>query len=151
MYNWCSFMLCVKYRGGGNVLDERQIRCVEMMAIGINKTEIAKAVGISRTTLWSWEKMEEFTAKLDEFEREISFQSKRILKGALIDASKVLVKQLGSRNEKIAQGAATDILDRGHGKATSRMELADGRDDKDSVDINILDQEVKEFEDEDNQ
>ncbi|MBU3126759.1 phBC6A51 family helix-turn-helix protein [Clostridium tagluense] len=130
------------------MLDERQIRCAEMVAIGINNTEIAKVVGISRTTLWSWGKLEEFTAKLDEFEQEISFQSKRILKGALVDASKVLVKQLHSKNEKIAQGAATDILDRGHGKATSRMELADGRDDKDNVSVDVLDKEIKEFDNE---
>ena len=148
MDSWYSFMLCVKYRGGGNVLDERQIRCVEMVAIGASKTEIAKIVGISRTTLWSWEKLEEFTAKLDEFEQEISFQSKRILKGALIDASKVLVKQLDSKNEKIAQGAATDILDRGHGKATSRMELADGREDKDNVSVDVLDKEISEIDNE---
>ncbi|MBU3111989.1 phBC6A51 family helix-turn-helix protein [Clostridium lacusfryxellense] len=127
------------------MLDERQVKCAEMLAIGIGKAEIATIVGISRTTLWSWEKLKEFQAKLDEFEQEISFQSKRILKGALINASKVLVEQLKSKNEKIAQGAATDILDRGHGKATSRMELADGREDKDTVTADILDQELKEF------
>lgn len=130
------------------MLDERQVKCAEMVAIGTSKTEIAKVIGISRTTLWSWEKLEEFTTKLDEFEQEISFQSKRILKGALVDASKVMVKQLTSKNEKIAQGAATDILDRGHGKATSRMELADGRDDKDNVPIDVLDKEIEEFDEE---
>jgi len=130
------------------VLDERQIKCAEMIAIGVEKCEIAKELGISRTTIWYWEKTEEFKAKLNEFEREISFQSKAIFKGALIDASKVMVKQLKSDNEKIAQSAAQDILDRCHGKATSRVEVDDNRDDKDKVSSDVLDQEINEFDNE---
>lgn len=48
------------------ILDDRQRKAIEMLATGnYELQEIAKEVGVSRQTLWSWRKEPEFTAELN--------------------------------------------------------------------------------------
>ena len=47
------------------------------------------------------------------------------LKDALLKSIRVLVSQLESEDERIAQAAAKDILDRNMGKPTSHIETED--------------------------
>ena len=52
-----------------------------------------------------------------------------------------------SDSDKVRLDAATKILDKIMSNAT-KIEIADGRDDKDNVSIDVLDQEIKEFDEE---
>ena len=46
------------------MLDERQLKCIELKFQGLDITEIASQVGISRTTYYKWIELEEYKAEV---------------------------------------------------------------------------------------
>ncbi|MBW9158886.1 phBC6A51 family helix-turn-helix protein [Clostridium tagluense] len=129
------------------MLDERQIKAVEAKAKGFTITDMAKEAGVSRNTIYEWIKMEEFTAEVVRFQQEFVSQAQGRLKVAAQDAADEMIKLLKKgKYEKTRLSAAQDILDRNLGKATSRVEVDDGRKDKNNVGIDVLESEIKEFE-----
>jgi len=128
------------------MLDERQIEVARLIAQGIEITEIVKKINVARSTIYEWKKLEEFTAEVDKFGQEFIYAAQGRLKCAAKDAADEVIKLLKEgRYEKTRLSAAQDILDRNLGKATTRVEVDDNRDNNDNVSTDVLDQEINEF------
>ena len=131
------------------MLDERQIKVCELIATGIPITEVSRTSGIARSTIYEWKKLEEFNAEVSRFGQEFINAAQGRLKCAAKDAADEVIKLLKEgRYEKTRLSAAQDILDRNLGKATTRVEVDDNRDNKDNVSTDVLDKEFNEFDNE---
>ena len=120
-----------------------------LIAQGIPITEVAKQSNVARSTIYEWKKLEEFTAEVSRFGQEFIYAAQGRLKFAATLAADEVIKLLkDGKYEKTRLSAAQDILDRNLGKATTRMEVGDSRSDKDNITTDVLDQEVKEFDNE---
>ena len=130
------------------MLDERQLDCIALKAKGMEVTKIALEVGISRTTYYEWNKLEEFKAETCRREQEFISSTKQAVISYGPKAMQIL-KDLAenSDSDKVRLDAATKILDKIMSNAT-KIEIADGRDDKDNVSIDVLDKEIKEVDEE---
>lgn len=57
------------------MLDERKLKAIELLVEGkLNRTEIAKEVGVTRPTLYNWEKEEEYSQEYDRLLHYKNFQ-----------------------------------------------------------------------------
>jgi transposase len=131
------------------MLDERQIEVARLIAQGTTILDIVKEVKVARSTIYEWKKLEEFTAEVDRFGQEFVSAAQGRLKCAAKNAADEIIKLLEhGKYEKTRLSAAQDILDRNLGKATTRVEVDDNRDDKDNVSSDVLDQEINEFDNE---
>ena len=130
------------------MLDERQLDCIALKAKGMEVTKIALEVGISRTTYYEWNKLEEFKAEACRREQEFISSTKQAVISYGPKAMQIL-KDLAenSESDKVRLDAATKILDKIMSNAT-KIEINDSRDDKDNVPVDVLDQEIKEFDEE---
>lgn len=70
----------------------------------------ALAVGVSRTSLWAWMKIEPFRDKLADARAELFREGMGSLKGSMGKAAAVLVKLMDSKSENIRRLAAVEIL-----------------------------------------
>ncbi|MBU3176075.1 helix-turn-helix domain-containing protein [Clostridium estertheticum] len=130
------------------MLDERQIRAVEAKAKGFTITDVAKEAGVSRNTIYEWIKLEEFKAELSRFEQDFLSSTKQ----AVISYGPIVVEELKKlatkgKSEKIRFDALSKLLDKTMSNA-NKIELSDTRDTKDNVPIDVLDKEIKEFDEE---
>ena len=131
------------------MLDERQVKAIESLAKGSTITDAAIHSGVSRNTIYAWKELEEFTAELGKRQQEFISTAQARLKCAAKDAADEVIKLLkNGRYEKTRLSAAQDILDRNLGKATTRVEVGDNRDNKDNVTTDVLDEELNEFDNE---
>ncbi|MBU3185645.1 helix-turn-helix domain-containing protein [Clostridium estertheticum] len=131
------------------MLDDNKLQCIQLIVKGESKTEIAKLIKVSRKTIYNWIEDEEFKKELSEMREESKNRAKEIINNEAVKAAKIVVDLMQkAKSEKVRYGAASDILDRGLGKATSRMELADSREGEDDVSVDVLDQEIKEIDNE---
>jgi len=84
--------------------------------------------GISKATFYSWS--EEERNKLNDIaqklKRDTALKALTIIQGAAEEAAKVKVAGLKSRDERVKQGVATEILDRGIGKAADKLDVTSG-------------------------
>jgi transposase-like protein len=127
------------------VLDERRLKICELLAEGKTMTSIAESVGVSRNTIYEWKKEDEVKARLAELEQDFISSTKR----AVIGYGPQAVAQLkrlaeGAESEKVRLDATKTLLDKVISNAT-RIELTDGRDNADNVNIDVLNEEIKEF------
>lgn len=127
------------------MLDKRQLSVCELIATGIPITEVAELTDVARSTIYEWKKLEEFKAELDRFGREFIFSTQQ----AVISYGPTVVAELkklakNAKSEKVRLDALSKLLDKTMSNAT-KIEVTDGREDKDNVTIDVLDQEIKEF------
>ncbi|MBU3171367.1 helix-turn-helix domain-containing protein [Clostridium estertheticum] len=131
------------------MLDDNKLQCIQLIVKGESKTEIAKLIKVSRKTIYNWIEDEEFKKELSEMREESKNRAKEIINNEAVKAAKIVVDLMQkAKSEKVRYGAASDILDRGLGKATSRMELADSREGEDDISVDVLEQEIKEIDNE---
>lgn len=107
------------------MIDDRKTLAIQHLAEGEkNKSEIAKIVNISRTTLYSWLEDEEFKAELDKRLQQRKNLVEKIIDSKLEDAVESLVDlSKKSDNDMVRMRALTYLLDRGLGKATTKVEV----------------------------
>ena len=127
------------------MLDERQLECIALKAQGMEVTKIALKVGISRTTYYEWNKLEEFRAEACRREQEFLSSTRQ----AVISYGPVVVAELKKlategKSEKIRLDALSKLLDKTMSNAT-RIEIDDGRDAKDIVPVDILAREIQDI------
>jgi len=126
------------------MLDERMLLAAQLRSEGIDVTEVAKKAGISRTTFYNWMANEEFVAELSRCEQEFLTTTRKMLSAYGPSAVRALIK-LSTRadSEKVQLDASAKILDKLVSNAT-KIEIDDNRD-SDIVSIDILEEEMKEF------
>jgi transcriptional regulator len=130
------------------MLDERQLKCIALKAQGIEVTKIAEEVGISRTTFYQWNKLEEFKAEACRREQEFISSTKQAVISYGPKAMELL-KELAENadSEKVRLDAISKILDKIVSNAV-KIEIDSGMGDKDDVSIDILSQEMLEADNE---
>jgi transcriptional regulator len=138
----------VNHRGDDYMLDERQLKCIALKAQGIEVTKIALEVGISRTTYYEWNKLEDFKAEACRREQEFISSTKQAVISYGPKAMQLL-KDLAENadSEKVRLDAIAKILDKIVSNAT-KIDINDGRSDKDKVSIDVLDQVFKDADNE---
>lgn len=87
----------------GKPLTKRELKAIELLNLGMTQTDVAKEMGMSSMTI----------AKIinrDDVVRMRWDAAKRIMAGATIKATNLLIKQLDNENPWIAQNAARTVL-----------------------------------------
>jgi len=81
--------------------------------------------GIGKTTFYSWDskEREKLNSLANRIKHETAFQAMMILQSATEKAAQAKVEALDSRDPRIKQAVATEILDRVIGKATSTVQV----------------------------
>ena len=127
------------------IIDAQKRECINLLIEGKKITDIAKEIGVSRTSIYNWMDNEEFKAELGKTLQRIKSEGEqRILSdlNTYIDNIKYLATK--ARSEKTRLDANTYLTDRVLGKTTSKLEIKEDNKQKEE-NINILD-EIEEFE-----
>ena len=106
------------------MLSDKQIQAANMLLEKKKKTDIARDLGIQRSTLYSWIDNEEFKLFMDKRREELLKATMNDMKsdiGVLIDQVKKIA--LTSDNENTRLTACQMILDRVLGKAVAKSEI----------------------------
>lgn len=132
-------------------LNKKQLAAAQMLAVGgIEKQEIAKAVGVSRTTLFNWlTKNEDFKAEVASVKREFKNFGTQLIESKLVDAVNGywdLIKK--SNNDMVSAKGYEFFIERSIGKLTNNLNLTTEVNNIKNVDEDILDLEYKKFEQE---
>jgi DNA-binding CsgD family transcriptional regulator len=125
-------------------LNDRQKKIAELYAIGTPVTDIAKLCGVSRPTIYSNLDNDEVKAEVSRCLSEIKNQvEKKVMNKLDSYVSEMDKLALLSKSEKTRLEALEYLLDRGLGKATTK--IADvTAEEKEKEGINI-DKELKDF------
>lgn len=140
------------------LMDARKIMAIDMLIDGENtRTDIAKKVGVSRQTLYSWLDNKEFKAELDaRLANKKTFIQKLMDSKLDFALDKLLEIADDDDNRRVQAQVLLSILDRSLGKAVSKHELvvddtqsfnADKQDIKDvfdTIDVDAIETETTE-------
>ena len=100
------------------MLNKKQIKCLELMALGeLSQKEIASQIKVSEQTICNWKKDVEFTSELDLLIR-ISIQS------LAAKAFKTQTNLLAAKSEMVRYMVSKDILDRAGFKPIDNLKLS---------------------------
>lgn len=129
------------------MLDERKLKAAQLRAQGTEVTEVARQVGIERTTFYTWLKDDEFVAELNRCTQEFLTTTRKMLSAYGPKAVDRLIK-LAERaeSEKVKLDAASKILDKLVSNAT-KIEIDTNQAD-DHLSKDILDEEFKDIDNE---
>lgn len=96
-----------------------------LIASGLmEKQDIAKEVGINRSTLWLWEKSPEMVAEVDRLKREMKTQGQNFLLGKVNrTVNEIYNIAMNSDSDKVRLEALKYIADHALGRAASKHEL----------------------------
>ena len=124
-----------------NVLNDKQKTAIQMLLEGKTKSDIAKELKMSRTTLYSWiNDNEEFSAELNRSREKISREALSELKG---DTKKLLAGleklALTSDSESIRLQATTALLDRILGKPSTKSEISIDKATESDIELDDID------------
>lgn len=122
----------------------------QLMAQGtMEKQEIAKAVGVNRSTLWNWEKNdEEFKAEVDRLKHEIKVFGMDMIAGKLAEAVQKYWELIESTdNQRVKAEGYQYFINRNLGKPTSKLDIDAGLKTNDTLDRDVLEAEFEEWDD----
>lgn len=105
------------------MLNERQIKGAKLYSEGYTPTEIAKELGVNRSTFYDWLKKEEFTSEVDRYKAEIVTTAEKQMTNKVTNYIHALEDiALAGRSEKNRVDALTYLLDRVLGKSTTKIQ-----------------------------
>lgn len=105
------------------MLDDRKERAISLLIQGEQITNIAKSMGLSRTTIYNWMMDDEFRNELGKREQEIKTQGNRMILNKLNSCiDELLSIALSGDSEKVRSDTAQYLVDRVLGKPTSKIE-----------------------------
>jgi len=112
------------------MLTPKQLRYVAERYRHDTDRETLEVLGMSPDAPYRWANKAEVNEAIALMARDGVFVSRELLRRALPQAAVVKVAGLDSSDERIQQAAATEILDRFHGKPTQKNEVtgAGGKD-----------------------
>lgn len=120
------------------MLDERKIKLIELIIEGsLNKTEIAKQIGVARQTLYEWMSQEEWIAEYDRLLQEIKTNANKMFNAKLDNVIDEWYKMMmdESCEKRTRAKLLVDWVDRSLGKPTSRLEVSENNEDTQPVDV----------------
>ena len=128
-----------------STLSELQIKCIEYLSSGkYPKTEIARILGIDRTTIYRWCKNDDFVAELNEATEDKKRQAINYINSKAYEAAVEYWKLCEQTTDKrTKEKALSGWLDRALGKSRQFVQFEDKRDLSDDYDIQGALQELK--------
>jgi len=130
------------------MLDERQIKAIEIQSTGGNITDMAKAAGVTRNTIYKWILLEEFKAEVSRCQQEFISSTIQIITAYAPKNAMRLIKLADSTtSRKIELDARLALLNKTMPN-TTKISIDDGRDSKDKVDVDVLDEEMNDIDNE---
>lgn len=127
-------------------LNEKHYRCIEMLCQdNANISEIARELGISRTSIYDWMKEPVFKAELDKNEQEIKNRIHHTFVLRLPAAIDKLWEMTNSKDNRVKLQAINSWIERAIGKVGTSVTLEDKREN--TVEFN-LDEAIKEINEE---
>ena len=129
------------------MIDEKKVKCIELMIDGEhNKTEIAKIIGIDRTTIYNWLQDKEFTAAFDSRLQEVNDLAHKEFNAKLPKAIDEYWKLAMTTNDsRTKETALYKWIERSLGKVSSNLVITPGAN-KVEVDDDTIEQEINELE-----
>lgn len=117
------------------LLTEKQLQAVELLANGIPKTEVARVVGVDRSTVHLWMKNDKFKREVNE---QIKENKENIDKMMMTYTDSVISKlyelAMGAKSEKVRLDACTYILNRVAGTPISKTEVTEIKEEEKKYD-----------------
>ena len=127
------------------MLDERQLKAIDLKFKGLEITKIAEKVGIARNTFYKWAGMEEFKAELSRREQEYISSTKLMAAYFAPKAMQgIMYLALKGGSEKVRLDAYSKLLDKIISNAT-KIELDTNTNDKDAVTLDVLTEELNDI------
>lgn len=128
------------------VLEEKHYKAIEYMLEGRKMSDIAKLLGVGRTTLYDWKNDEEFKAELERHRKDI----RDTINKKITDRLDIYVEQLHiiattSKSEKNKLQALQYLMNRVLGAPTSKVaDVSKEEENKEDavVDINNILNEI---------
>ena len=130
-----------------NVLNEKQMQAIELIAKGETLTDVARIIGASRTSVSTWKnKNEVFKAELDKYVQGMKDGvDKRIMNNINPLIDRAIRIALKGKSDKTSLDAIIYLLNRVLGTPTNKtQDITDTGDIDNTVDINSLLEETKE-------
>ena len=130
-----------------NVLNEKQMQAIELIAEGETLTDVARIIGASRTSVSTWKnKNEVFKAELDKYVQGMKDGvDKRIMNNINPLVDRAIRIALKGKSDKTSLDAIIYLLNRVLGTPTNKTQDVTYTDKEDNtVDINSLLEEIKE-------
>lgn len=122
----------------GNELDERQLKAIELLAIGETISSTANIVGVNRKTISEWKKQDKFKVELDRQVSELkSNVEKKILSNINPMMDKLIKIALKSSSDKTSLDAIIYALNRVLGTPTNKSQEVNDGSNKNSAPVNI--------------
>ncbi len=114
-------------------------RFITMVLLGCDSSDIAKEIGIARSTYYSWFYDKDILAELDKRRNEIKDEGLAYIKARYKRYLKNIDDLCNDRTDRRTCLAANQfMIEKMDGKNTARLEVADDREDQDEV--NVLDE-----------
>lgn len=132
-------------------LNKQQLAAAQLLAVGGHeKQEIAKQVGVSRTTLYNWlTKNDDFKAEVASLRREFRNFGTELIESKLVDAVNGYWELITKSNNPMAAAKGYEFfIERSLGKLTNNHSITTEIENKKVIDEDILDLEYKKFEQE---
>lgn len=127
------------------MLTKDQEKLITMLIEGHKITDIAKKIGVSRQTIYSWKDNAEVKAEMDRRKQELANQGNQLI---LKDITTYIdnIKDLANdkSDKRVCLAANQYLLNRIYGNPTSVIESS-GDDDGNNVDANELEAQLNEF------
>ena len=130
-----------------NVLNEKQMQAIELIAKGETLTDVARIIGASRTSVSTWKnKNELFKAELDKYVQGMKDGvDKRIMNNINPLIDRAIRIALKGKSDKTSLDAIIYLLNRVLGTPTNKtQDITDTDKEDNTVDINSLLEEIKE-------
>jgi Helix-turn-helix of insertion element transposase len=129
-------------------LNKKQMTAAQLLALGtIDKQDIAKQVGVSKTTLYNWiNKNRDFVAEVDQVKRDFKNFGSQLMEARLVDAVNGywdLIKN--TDNAMVAKGGYEYFIDRSLGKVSSNVKLTTEVENIKTIDKDTLESEFEQF------
>ena len=121
------------------MIDERKEEAITLIIQGEQFIDIAKLVGIARSTLYDWMENKEFKTELDKRRQEIKVQGNNLILNELGSYIKELKHiALCDKSAKVRSDTAQYLVDRVLGKTTTKIETNVEQDNSNNVSKDIL-------------
>lgn len=129
------------------ILSHQQQAAAQLLANGtLDKQEIAKRVGISRTTLYHYMKQDKFNAEVHRLKQEFRSFGKELMESKLVDAVNGYWDLINkSENAMVAAKGYEFFIERSIGKVSSNVKLTTEVENVKKVDVDILEAEQEKW------
>lgn len=127
-------------------LTKQQEAAAQLIADGeLDKTDIAKTLGVSRQTLYHWLEKEYFRARVDTLRQEFESFGRELISSKFTWAVSGYIDLISStRNDRVKAEGYRYIIDRKLGKPTNKVDLG-MKEQREEVDADVLEAEFEQI------